>query len=69
MWRDVKHPKTGRLLFRYDPERAIIQIQQRGEKVTVDLEELRDADKESNQTTGQGDHAGYEACVSLVRNA
>ena len=39
MWRDIRHPRTGRLLFRYDPERAIIQVQERGEKVTVDLQE------------------------------
>lgn len=37
MWRDIPHPHTGRLLFRYDPERMLVEIQQRGEKLTVDL--------------------------------
>ena len=44
MWRDIRHPRTGRLLFRYDPERAIIQVQERGEKVTVDLQEYHQAE-------------------------
>lgn len=43
MWRDVKHPTTGRLLFRYDPERELIQIQDRGQKTIVDLQEFRHA--------------------------
>jgi hypothetical protein len=41
MWHDVKHPKTGRLLFRFDPERMLIQIQQRGDRVTIDLAEYQ----------------------------
>lgn len=44
MWRDVFHPRTGRLLFRYDPERAIIQVQERREKVTVDLQQFMGMD-------------------------
>ncbi len=34
---DVREPHTGKLLFRYDPERRIIEIQSRGVKTTVDL--------------------------------
>ena len=42
MWRDVPHPANPQsLLFRYDPERDIIQIADRGVKYTVDLAELR----------------------------
>lgn len=41
MWHDVTHPKTGRLLFRFDPERDIIQVQERNVKWTVDLAEYR----------------------------
>lgn len=34
---DVREPHTDKLLFRYDPERRIIEIQSRGVKTTVDL--------------------------------
>src|SRR5690349_19494045 len=43
MWRDVLNPKNGRLLFRFDPERDLVQIQERGEKLTIDLAEFRKA--------------------------
>lgn len=39
-WRDVRHPVTGRLLFRYDPWRRVIEIQQRRQKVEIALEDL-----------------------------
>lgn len=42
MWQDIRHPKNpSRLLFRYDPERAIIQVQEKGEKFTIDLKEYQ----------------------------
>jgi hypothetical protein len=34
---DVREPHTNKLLFRYDPDRAIVEIQRRGEKTVVDL--------------------------------
>jgi hypothetical protein len=40
VWIDVA--RDGRLLFRYDPERELIQIQRRGEKETVDLREEKE---------------------------
>lgn len=33
----VHEPKTGRLLFRYDPERQLIEIQRRKVITVVDL--------------------------------
>ena len=40
MWHDVKHPRhPGRLLMRYDPERRLIQIAEKGEKHVIDLSE------------------------------
>lgn len=36
-FREVREPHTGRLLFRYDPERCLIEIQQRRIKTLVDL--------------------------------
>ena len=41
MWHDIRHPaKPTRLLFRYDPDRQIVQVQDRGEKYTIDLSEF-----------------------------
>jgi len=34
---DVREPVTGKLLFRYDPERNLIEIQRRGVVTVVDL--------------------------------
>ena len=38
-FREVREPHTGRLLFRYDPDRCLIEIQQRRIKVLVDLQQ------------------------------
>ncbi len=38
MYQDVRH--NGKLLFCYDVERSLVQIVSKGEKVTVDLQEL-----------------------------
>ena len=41
IWRDVREPITGRLLFRYDRRRRLIQIKRSGgDVVLIDLEEL-----------------------------
>jgi len=37
MFVDVREPVTGKLLFRYDPERNLIEIQRRGVVTVVDL--------------------------------
>lgn len=34
---DVREPQTEKLLFRYDPNRDIIEVQRRGVKTLVDL--------------------------------
>ena len=36
-WVEIRAPSTGKLLFKYDPERGIIEIQRRGEKHIIDL--------------------------------
>lgn len=37
----VVHPQTGRLLFRYDPERDLIELVQRGERTLIDLRDYQ----------------------------
>ena len=51
--------RHGKLLFRFDPERDLIQIVRRGETETVDLKEYRrnddarvDSEGRGNQRTG-----------------
>ena len=34
---DILEPGTGKLLFRHDPQRGIIEVQRRGVKTLVDL--------------------------------
>ena len=41
VFREVREPLTNRLLFRFDPERELVEIRQRGELVLVDLAELK----------------------------
>lgn len=38
-WVEVREPHTGWLLFKYDPQRGIIQVQRRGIVTIVDLKE------------------------------
>lgn len=41
-WIDIPDPSSPkRLLFRYDPDRDIVQIQERGVKHNIDLQEVR----------------------------
>jgi hypothetical protein len=49
VWRDVREPHTGKLLFRYCPRRHIIEIQVRGVKTVVDLMQYNDDNVESKQ--------------------
>lgn len=39
---DVREPHTNKLLFRYDPERGLIEVQRRGIKTVVDLTQVSD---------------------------
>ena len=37
---DVREPHTNKLLFRYDPERNLVEVQRRGVKTVVDLTQV-----------------------------
>lgn len=37
MWLDIREPGTNKLLLRYDPDRAIIEVRRRGRITLVDL--------------------------------
>lgn len=37
---DVRHPFTHKLLFRYDPVRQLIEIQERKVRTVIDLQEF-----------------------------
>lgn len=37
---DVREPHTNKLLFRYDPERGLVEVQRRGVKTVVDLTQV-----------------------------
>jgi hypothetical protein len=39
---DVREPQTEKLLFRYDPDRDIIEVQRRGVKTLVDLRQYQE---------------------------
>jgi hypothetical protein len=41
MWQDVRDPDHGKLLFRYDPLRNLVQVGSRGVVHVVDLSEYR----------------------------
>lgn len=49
-WLDVREPVTGKLLFRYDPERNLIEIQRRGVVTVVDLNHWECARKSEPKT-------------------
>jgi len=52
IWRDVREPITGRLLFRYDRRRRLIQMKRSGgDVVLIDLEELDRETRPSLPTT------------------
>ena len=40
-WQDVREPTTGKLLFRYDPARDLVQIKHGQLQAIVDLSEYR----------------------------
>ncbi len=39
-WEEIREPGTNRLLFKYDPQRRLIEIQRRRRKTVVDLKRL-----------------------------
>lgn len=47
---DVRDPdEPGKLLFRYDAERALIEIQRRGRKRLIDLREFSNKQKKGER--------------------
>lgn len=38
---EVRNPHTGKLLFKYDPQRELIEIQERGAVTLIDLNKYR----------------------------
>ncbi|MEE9401241.1 MAG: hypothetical protein V3V32_04400 [Dehalococcoidia bacterium] len=49
---DVRDPdELGKLLFRYDAERALIEIQKRGRKRLIDLNIISNKQKEKDADT------------------
>ncbi len=41
MFQDVRDPNTGKLLFRFDPTRDLVQIKAHGDMALIDLSEYR----------------------------
>jgi hypothetical protein len=54
MFVEIREPHTKKLLFKYDAERGIIEIQQRGIKTLVDLKQY-----EAPQSARGLDHGTY----------
>lgn len=46
VFREVREPHTGRLLFRYDATRQLVEVQLRRVKTLIDLAEYRHAEQE-----------------------
>jgi hypothetical protein len=40
MWREIRDPSTGKLLFRLDGERKLVEIVDRGISFLVDIESM-----------------------------
>ena len=57
-WVDVREPGSGKLLFRYDADRDIIEVQRRGVKTVVDLRQIR-SDKERHDAKGWSNAVGF----------
>ncbi len=41
MFLEIREPHTGKLLFKYDPERGLVEIVRKGRKTTVCLAEIK----------------------------
>lgn len=44
-WIPVREPGSNWLLFKYDPERDLIEVQRRGKKTVIDLRQLKAGDE------------------------
>ena len=56
MWQDVRDPDHGKLLFRYDPLRNLVQVGSRGVIHVVDLTEYRPSPPASPQNRPAESH-------------
>lgn len=50
---DVREPHTKKLLFRYDPSREIIEIQERKVKTVVDLRQYQAPESAEGASDGR----------------
>lgn len=51
MFVDVRDPHTHKLLFRYDPDRELIEVQDRKVKTVIDLTAYKDRTAEPQSAT------------------
>jgi len=59
---DVREPESNRLLFRYDPERELIEIKRRRVVTVVDLRQYgKQADMVGPAVAGQGRDGSQES--------
>jgi hypothetical protein len=52
-WKNIREKDTGKLLFRFDEESDTIEIQRRGNKTTVKLDDLREENASERQRERQ----------------
>lgn len=52
MWLDVRDA-AGKLLFRFDPQRDLVQVGERGRVIVVDLSQYREAQEDSKNGKGK----------------
>lgn len=53
MWLEIRHPKSGKLQFRYDPVRQLAEIQDRGDKQVIDLKQYQEQEPQANASVLQ----------------
>ena len=59
MFQDVRI--AGKLLFRYDAERELIEVQRRGERFTIDLRQLRQAPQSAKESDNEHQRKPHDA--------
>jgi len=62
------HDERGKLLFRYDPERDLVEIVQRGERTLIDLRDYQAGGRlaQANMTDGAGECNRAEGFKTLA---
>lgn len=51
VFREIREPLTNKLLFRFDPERDLVEVRRRGVPVIIDLAEYRQLSEETLDNT------------------